>query len=298
MDVPYLIKGHYRGTPLEKRCVSIKTSVSECSTYSSFIIKDYGAFQKQIYFKTSIKKKGFEENEDSIKKSDFELYVDENEFSKEGLDLLLKPEKDIRWRDEDNKARAIRRAKQKIYDISFLNRWDYFVTLTFDKEKVGNRYDLDGLKKKTLETFKQWTKKYGIKYLLVPELHKDGALHWHGFLQDSNNSLTMSTTNKFTKNGGEVFNINSWANYKGYNTAVKINQDLISRQKISSYISKYITKEDRLFNKYYYCSNGLVDAPKTIYLDTVPIDFFLGEGDIYENAQCYIKTVKKNKNDE
>ena len=269
--------------------ISIETFVKECSTYSSFLIKDYGTFEKQYYFKSAIKKSGFEENE-STNKSDFEKYVDLNELSNDRT-CFIETCKDLRYIDENNQERAMRRAKNKIFDLCFLNDWDYFITLTFDNEKVGCRYDLDTLKKKTLETFHQWQKKYGVKYLLVPELHKDGALHFHGFIQDCNKRLKMTTTNKYTNQGNEIFNINSWANYKGFNTACLLDKSDISKQKTSSYISKYITKQDKIFDKYYYCSNGLIDSPKVTYYDNVPIEFF--EGDVYENAQCYIKIVQK-----
>lgn len=256
----------------------------EGSVYSSVVVKDYGSFKKVYFFKSPVKKRGFEECLDN-KKSDFELYVDEKEI---GTYVFPKPNKDLRLVNSENKERAIRRSKQKVFDMCFLNSWDYFVTLTFDEEKVGNRKDLEGLKKKTLQFFKDWSKKYKIKYLLIPELHKDGALHWHGLLQDSHNNIKMEKAETVSKSGREVYNICSWANYKGFNTAVKISTDLESRSKISSYISKYISKEDsKIFDKYYYCSNGLVNSPKIEYLDTVPIDFFLGE--VFENAQCYIK---------
>lgn len=269
--------------------VFIEINVVEGSTYSSVIVKDYGAFKKYIYFKTAIKKEGFEENEDFSKTSDFELYVDENEINADGY-KFPNAEKDIRFTDLENKERATRRSKQKIFDMAFLNDWDYFITLTFDKKKVGDRKDLDCLKKKTLQTFKDWTKKYNIKYLLIPELHKDGALHWHGLLRDLNNRIILEKTKDFTDGGREIYNIKSWADYKGFNTAVKISKDIESRSKVSSYISKYISKgEDKIFDKYYYCSNGLVNSPKVEYLDSVPLDFFLGE--VFENAQCYIKTV-------
>ena len=35
---------------------------------------------------------------------------------------------------------SMKRAKQKIYDLSRANEWEYFVTLTFDPNKV-HRYD-------------------------------------------------------------------------------------------------------------------------------------------------------------
>ena len=174
-----------------------------------------------------------------------------------------------------------------------MNDWDYFFTGTFDKEKVGDRKDLEKLKKSTLEFFKNQSKKYGIKYLLIPELHKDGALHWHGLIRDVNDQLKLTDSGK-KYNGRIIYNMDSWNKYKGFNTCVEIGKEDDDKMAVSNYITKYISKNDeRIFDKYYYSSQGLVNHPKISYLeyDELPIDFF--DDDVYENPICYMKTIRK-----
>ena len=266
----------------------------ECNVYTNYVVKDYGSFEKQILFKNNVKIRDYIE-EDKDGKYDISVYNDGlsdlDRFLKK-LGLLYDYE-DIR---KYNIARSKRRSKSKVFNMAILNDWDYFITLTFDKDKVGDRYNLEDLKKRTLEYLKNQSKKHGIKYIIVPELHKDGALHWHGLIRDCNNKMQFVNANIKSKTDRDVYNIVSWQDNKGYNTAVKIDKGLESHSKISSYISKYITKmEDRIFSKYYYCSNGLISEPKVIYNKDLDIDFFLDEDKIYENEFCYIKTVNKEK---
>ena len=67
------------------------------------------------------------------------------------------------------------RTLNKIYEISRSNDWDYFLTLTFNPEKV-NSYDYEEVTKKLSQWIKNMKRKYApdLKYLLVPERHKSG----------------------------------------------------------------------------------------------------------------------------
>ena len=69
-----------------------------------------------------------------------------------------------------------------VYNYSLANDWDWFVTLTFDPQKV-DRYNYSDCAKK-LKNFIDVTRRKcpGLKYLFVPELHKDGAFHFHGLI--------------------------------------------------------------------------------------------------------------------
>ena len=77
----------------------------------------------------------------------------------------------------------ISRAKSRVFELALCNEWDIFLTFTLDPKK----YDRDDLKKfqKDLGQFiRDYNKKYNlcIKYLLIPEEHKKGGWHLHGFL--------------------------------------------------------------------------------------------------------------------
>lgn len=150
------------------------------------------------------------------------------------------------------------RAKSTIYELAICNDWDYFVTLTINSNKY-NREDL----KEYYKDFSKFLNNYNyqnhcnIKYLFIPELHKDGkSWHMHGLLYNlPYHKLTIN------KNG-----YLDWSDYSsrfGYMSLSKI-RDI---EKTSLYITKYITKSTEntkiaLGNHLYYCSKGLKRAEK------------------------------------
>lgn len=269
--------------------------VTESGIYATFVLKDYGTHQVMIYYKNNVRKKGYEEIKDdedvyNEKYNDCDIVIDESYI--ERLKNCVE-EQTEEQKNEWDRIRSIRRSKDLVKAIGNMNDWDYFFTGTFDKEKVGDRKDLEKLKKSTLEFFKNQSKKYGIKYLLIPELHKDGALHWHGLIRDVNDQLKLTDSRK-KYNGRIIYNMDSWNKYKGFNTCVEIGKEDDDKMAVSNYITKYISKNDeRIFDKYYYSSQGLVNHPKISYLEfnELPIDFF--DDNVYENPICYMKTIRK-----
>lgn len=269
--------------------------VTESGIYATCVLKDYGTHQVMIYYKNNVRKKGYEEIKDdedvyNEKYNDCDIIIDESYI--ERLKNCVE-EQTEEQKNEWDRIRSIRRSKDLVKAIGNMNDWDYFFTGTFDKEKVGDRKDLEKLKKSTLEFFKNQSKKYGIKYLLIPELHKDGALHWHGLIRDVNGQLKLTDSGK-KYNSRIIYNMDSWNKYKGFNTCVEIGKEDDDKMAVSNYITKYISKNDeRIFDKYYYSSQGLVNHPKISYLeyDELPIDFF--DDDVYENPICYMKTIRK-----
>src|SRR5699024_1127641 len=85
-------------------------------------------------------------------------------------------------RSDPNAAqRAARRARKELFLCAACNPdLDCFVTLTQAPDKVGDRYDY----KEAVRRLGRWldnrVRRRGLKYIFVPELHQDGAVHWHG----------------------------------------------------------------------------------------------------------------------
>lgn len=270
--------------------------VSQSGIYASVILKDYGTHQVMIFYKNNVRKAGYEEIEDikdvySEKYNNVDIILDDDYFTrlKECVDENVEESESSEW----DRLRSIRRSKELVKSVGNMNEWDYFFTGTFDESKVGDRKALDKLKKITLEFFKNQSKKYGIKYLIIPELHKDGALHWHGLIRDPDKLLKL-TDSGHKQNGRVIWNMDSWNKYKGFNTCVEIGKGDDDVMAVSNYITKYINKNDeRIFDKYFYSSKGLINHPKITYLnyDELPIDFF--DDDVYENPICYMKTIRK-----
>jgi len=150
---------------------------------------------------------------------------------------------------------SISRTKSKILEYGMCNNWDFFVTLTIDGSKV-DRYDLRAYYKKFSQFLRNYNKNnnLNIKYLFIPEKHKDGAWHMHGFISG------LSEDHLLINHYGYY----DWIEYKkrfGYISLDKLK----NKDKASSYITKYISKDlvncvDSLNAKMYYCSKGLKKA--------------------------------------
>lgn len=99
--------------------------------------------------------------------------------------LKGKTEVDRTKKGNDRKLdQSIARAKRVCLEYALCNDWDWFGTFTLNKNKY-DRYDLA----KFYKDFTQWIRdqrkktKAPIAYLLVPEMHQDGAWHMHGLLR-------------------------------------------------------------------------------------------------------------------
>lgn len=169
-----------------------------------------------------------------------------------------------------NIDRARRRARAKIFDLAFCNDWDWFVTLTLDKNQI-DRYDYKVIVKKLNTWLNNRVQRKGLKYILVPEYHKDRAIHFHGL---TNNVLKLANSGKVrqTKEGGKpVFNCPEW-NF-GFSAFLPLSGD---KARYCGYISKYITKDGEKVGGRYYLSGGALMSPRFTY-DNVDFETFESE---------------------
>lgn len=90
-----------------------------------------------------------------------------------------------------------------------------------------------------------------MKYLIIPEQHKDGAWHFHALL--SGFKGTMRDSRHTSATGRPVYNITSYRS--GFSTAVHIDD----REAVAYYVTKYITKDFvKQFNqRRFFCSRNL-----------------------------------------
>lgn len=132
---------------------------------------------------------------------------------------------------------SLKRAKAKIYDYARANSWEWFVTLTFDPEKV-DRYDYAGCTKKLSKWLNNMRSDAGagFKYIVVPERHKDGAFHFHGLFAGCG-ALQIVDSGHVTKSGQKVYNIGRYR--LGWTTATKVENN----EAVTKYITKYTTKD-------------------------------------------------------
>ncbi len=157
-------------------------------------------------------------------------------------------------KEKRSKNSSMSRTIKRIYEITRSNEWEYFVTLTFNPEKVDS-FDYSEVVKKLSKWINNLKDRYApdLKYIVVPELHKSGRFHFHGLFSDIGN-MQLVDSGKRLPDGSIIYNI---GNYKlGFTTATKIKDT----GRVSSYVTKYITKEFvavTLNKKRYWCSRNL-----------------------------------------
>lgn len=161
---------------------------------------------------------------------------------KTGFERVVKktPQKPSESIDNDtaheNKTRSLRRSMQAIYDIVYSWEWEWFVTITFDKQKV-NRYNYDQVLKKItkqLDNIKQ-RRCPNLVYIIVPEPHKDGAWHFHGLFTNTEGMDIIKTEFK-DKQRRRVYNVEDLT--LGFTTATKVTDTL----RAATYVTKYVSK--------------------------------------------------------
>ena len=174
-------------------------------------------------------------------------------FREPGWENNKKPVTRTSTRKDGNadKMRARRRAKSRLRDLARANNLSVFVTFTLDQTKI-DRYDVPQITKKLNVWLDNRVRRKGLCYVLVPELHKDGAVHYHGLCNDV---LARVDSGHKTKHGRVVYNLPDWP--YGFTTAVCIPQEEYS--KTVSYVTKYITKsQDKIGGRWFYSGGSLV----------------------------------------
>ena len=148
-----------------------------------------------------------------------------------------------RDKNETKLDNNLSRAKQKIFEYAYCNEFEYFITLTLDKRKF-NRYDLKEYKIALHQFLNNYSKKYHIKieYVMVPEMHEDGAWHIHGLIKGipKEDLISFDDMEKVPKDllGQGFYNWLPYAEKFGFNSLGVIR----SQEGVSKYITKYIKK--------------------------------------------------------
>lgn len=182
-------------------------------------------------------------------------------------------------RAEKNLKDSLNRTKQELYKISRQCKWEYFITLTFDPQKI-DRTDYVECTKKACKWIKNQSNRYAcdLKYVLVPELHSDKkSWHVHGLISDIGR---ISFVDSGKKSGGKtVYNLSGWK--YGFSTAIAIGRNDEEIFKVSNYITKYITKELCGFTKgkrrYFASRNIPKPIETTAWLKPCEIDNYIDE---------------------
>lgn len=156
-------------------------------------------------------------------------------------------------------GRAAARARKQLFELAICNPFDIFFTLTLDTEKI-DRYDYKAAVKRLGQWFSNLVTRHGFIYVAVPELHKDGAVHFHGLC--SSPGLRLVDSGHKDKAGRAIYNVSNWR--MGFSTAVKLDGDY---HNVCKYICKYVTKaqEGGTIGGRYFYHGGDLQGPLVRY---------------------------------
>lgn len=155
--------------------------------------------------------------------------------------------------------RSQRRARAKLRRLALANGFDYFVTLTLDPAKI-DRYDPAAVTKALGRWCDNMVRRHGLRYILVPEQHLDGAFHFHGFMAGRG---LQAEDSGVKWDGRPVYNLPQWG--YGFTTAQRLYGDYHAAV---GYCCKYIGKQggERPLGRWYY-SGGALREPEKTYVD-------------------------------
>lgn len=175
--------------------------------------------------------------------------------------------------NEEKLKNNITRSRNKIIEYGLCNDFDYFCTFTLDKKK----YDRHNLPEfiSHLGIFIQNLNARtaaDIKYVLIPERHKDGAWHLHGFMMgipkkmlqlfDAKDKRKLPPfILKGLKNGRQLYDFPAYREKFGYCCLEPVKNKIASTMYMCKYMSKEISSNVRELGAHlYYCSKGLKKA--------------------------------------
>lgn len=159
---------------------------------------------------------------------------------------------------------SLSRTKKVMHEIVMANKWQWFVTLTFNNE-VQDRTDDKAVLSQWAKFRRSIRKHYlDMYYVAVMERHKDGCIHFHLLVGGVNQSqLRLVYSGHNDKHGRKIYNCYAW-NY-GFSTVTEVEDS----DKVSSYILKYVGKDCGVTEsgkKRYWASKNC-NRPRKRYVD-------------------------------
>lgn len=150
---------------------------------------------------------------------------------------------------------SLYRTRRTVKDTILCNDFSYFCTFTFSPDKVDDRTDYPALSKALRKFFNNYkTREFpSFKYMLIPEPHKDGAIHFHGVVNTLYGLCTPLYIYKricdgFSQKFPNRKHYLDWPAFSerfGYFSCSKIRDC----EKCATYVSKYITKDLAVWGK-------------------------------------------------
>lgn len=266
---------------------------NQCSRKIKYntLVKTYRDGSQQVIFATNqiFRAPGWEEAEVYIVNQND--YVEEMamETVEKSVWQLEREEEMELARHAESVRRAMRRARVKVRDYCLCTAMRFFVTLTLDPDKI-DRYDIKAITQKLNRWLCDQVRRKGLAYVMVAELHQDGAVHFHALFTDALETVDSGTIiprgqdrprmprsavqrAAWLRDGGRiVYNLPGWP--YGFTTALQLDDDY---EKAVNYVCKYISKGLRdadmvpckVGGRWYY-SGGKLGEPDREYVDRDP----------------------------
>ena len=196
-------------------------------------------------------------------------------FVPEGYELRgekKKPQVSSTSDPEDNLERSLRRAKIAAFDLILCNSdLDCFVTLTYNPESVEDKTSYEECYKKLKSFLSNMVQRHGLKYVLVPERHKSGAIHFHAICNSSalclRRAYNPNNGRDICHNGRPIYNVLDWK--YGFSTAEFIAGEEADREAVSKYIFKYMGKQNgEKIGGRFFLHGGDLSKPFCLYGDS------------------------------
>jgi len=168
---------------------------------------------------------------------------------------------------EKRTRRQVHAIRRRIKGYAFSNRFRWFVTLTFNPEKVDSS-DYETAKSTLLKWCRRMRDRHRqFDYLMIPELHRSGAVHFHGLLGDIPahfvEAVNPKTGKKVVRHGRQVYNLTEWE--YGFSDC----EEIESQERAASYITKYVTSalltDKKMYNKKRYFNSQGLAKPAVAY---------------------------------
>ena len=160
----------------------------------------------------------------------------------------------------------ISRSKRSVKELSLCNDFNFFVTITINNDY--NRYNIDNAFYFLSKFCKKYKRKFStFSYLFIAEYHKNGAIHFHGLCNLPFDAIQLDLYRRTIKNQKDDRFYHTFSSLIFDNFGRNTFDYITSKDKISSYILKYITKDciRTSSHRLYTCSRGLKHADKTYY---------------------------------
>lgn len=193
----------------------------------------------------------------------------------------------------ENRRKSYNRARNKLFDILLCTlSFDCFVTLTLSSEKV-DRYDYGEVVKRLNRWLDNRVRRNSLVYAIVPEKHKDGAIHFHGLMNFSalktERAYSPHTLKPlFDNSGREMYNILDFS--LGFSSVIPLSGDN-ARIAAAKYCYKYITKtHGEKVGGRYYLSGGNLGRPRYTYCN---VDYESLDGREYIIGNKFVCVKKK-----